>query len=136
MFQRVDWSLIGLAFLSLFLLIGAIYFWWMGEVPSLPPSEIKEEESPLSVLQMEGAEISRVGEKGKEWILNAHSLEQKGDRVFLNDVAGTFFQGGVPLYQVKAQKGQLILSEGDVELDKVKLINEEKKETLQGELLV
>lgn len=136
MLQRVDWSLIALVSLSLFLLIGVIYFWWMGEASSPLPPEVKEEESSLSVLQMEGAEISRVGEKGQEWVLNALSLEQKGDRVFLNDVSGTFFQGGAPLYQVKAQKGQLILSGGDVELDKVKLVNEEKKETLQGELLV
>jgi len=135
MSHRVDWSLGTLIFFSLFLLGGVIYFWWMGEIPPAPPQEMVEEGSSFSQIQMEKAEISRVGEKGKEWALNAHSVEQKGNSIFLIDVSGIFFQEGNPLYQVKAQKGQLFLPEGDVELHRVKLINEEKKETLQGELL-
>ena len=135
MLHRVDWSLATLVFVSLFFLAGVVYVWWTGELPFFP-QEVLERESSFSQIQMEKAEISRVGEKGKEWVLNAHSVEQKGDDVFLIDVSGVFFQEGIPLYQVKAQKGQIFLSEGDVELQKVKLINEEKKETLQGELLL
>lgn len=132
---KTDWSLGTLIFFSLFLLGGVIYFWWMRELPPAPPQEIVEEESSFSHIQMEKAEISRVGEAGKEWALRAHSIEQKGNSVFLIDVSGIFFQEGNPLYQVKAQKGQLFLPEGDMELQRVELINEERKETLQGELL-
>lgn len=135
MLRRVDWGLTTLVFVSLFFLAGVVYVWWTGELPFLP-QELPEEENSFSQIQMEKAEISRVGEKGKEWLLNAHSVEQKGDNIFLIDVSGTFFQEGIPLYQVKAQKGQIFLSEGDVELQKVELINEERKETLQGELLL
>lgn len=135
MSHRIDWGFATLIFFSLVLLIGVIYFWWGGEAPPSPPPEIIEEEY-FSQIQMEKAEISRLGEKGKEWVLNARSIDQKGDSVFLIDVSGTFFQEGAPLYQVKAQKGQVFLPEGDVELEEVKLINEERKESLQGELLL
>jgi len=107
----------------------------MGKIPSSLPPQVKEEENSFSQVQMEGAEISRVGEKGQEWVLSASFLEQKGNSIFLTDVSGVFFQEGVPLYQVKAQKGQIKLPVGDAELEKVELINEDKKEALRGELL-
>ncbi len=60
----------------------------------------------------------------------------EGDSVFLIDVSGTFFQEGAPLYQVKAQKGKYFYRKGMWNWKEWKLINEERKESLQGELLL
>ena len=111
MSHRVDWSLGTLIFFSLFLLGGVIYFWWMREIPPAPPQEMVEEGSSFSQIQMEKAEISRVGEKGKEWALNAHSVEQKGNSIFLIDISG-IFSGGEPSLSGESSKRATVLAGG------------------------
>ncbi len=133
MFRRVDVSGLLLFFTSLGVLSLVVVYFFILPREFFFPNEIKVERIP-SVL-LEGAEVSRVAEKGKEWALRAERIEKKGEEVWLFSVSGTFFDDGAPLYEVSAQRGKIILEESSVWLSQVRLVHVVSRENILGEEL-
>ncbi|MGQ9622429.1 MAG: LPS export ABC transporter periplasmic protein LptC [Candidatus Caldatribacteriaceae bacterium] len=95
-------------------------------------TEVIRAERIPSIL-LEGAEVSRVAEKGKEWALKAERIEKKDGEIWLFSVSGTFFDDGTPLYEVSAQKGKILLEESSVWLSQVRLVHTISRENILGE---
>lgn len=97
-----------------------------------PPGEqIKK----ITVL-LEGAEVAKITERGKEWTLRAPRIEKHDDTVVLFSISGAFLGGGSPLYEVQAGSGTVDLATSTVVLEKVELRRRETGEYLRGERLV
>lgn len=101
------------------------------------PRSVLFEETPkeafreVSVL-LEGAEVAKVTEQGKEWTLRAPRIEKHGSTVVLFSVSGTFLRGGTPLYEVQARTGRVFLETSTVVLEGVELRHAGTGEYLSG----
>jgi hypothetical protein len=109
-----------LLFLGSLALLGLLvgYFFVIPHPVALqePPAE-KERTTIL----LEEAEVTRIGTRGKEWTLRAPHIEKQGDTVVLSSIAGTLFSEGMPLYEVRALRGCVLLGTQSVFLEGVEL---------------
>jgi len=122
------------AFSVFWLTFSVVHLWIMGREPLSFEEYVPREPSSLNV-QLEEAKVSKVGEKGKEWELWATSIEQKNDQVFLQQVSGIVFRGGTPFYRLSAEKGVMLLSDGNATLWGVELREEKGGKVIRGEKL-
>lgn len=129
----------GLVFLFVLslLLLGFLvaYLWVSDRGPFVfSPYSATEPTFQFSV-QLEEANVSKIGEQGKEWEFHATSIEQKDHSIYLEDVSGVVFRDGAPLYRLEAGKGTVSLSDGTATLWKVELKEQNSGTVLRGEKL-
>jgi lipopolysaccharide export system protein LptC len=131
MLRQVDVSGLLLFLISLGILSLVVMYFFVLPQEFFFPEEMRAEKVP-SVL-LEGAEVSRVAEKGKEWTLRAERIEKKDGEIWLFSVSGTFFADGAPLYEVSARRGRIVLEESSVWLSQVRLVHMISRENILGE---
>ncbi|WP_438316352.1 hypothetical protein ACP6EK_00455 [Candidatus Caldatribacterium sp. SIUC1] len=109
-----------LLFLGSLVLLGLLvgYFFVIPHSVTLqePPAEEKQ-----TTILLEEAEVTKVSARGREWALRAPHIEKQGDTVVLSSIVGTLFSGGMPLYEVRAQTGRVLLGTQSVFLEGVEL---------------
>ncbi|MCS7242483.1 LPS export ABC transporter periplasmic protein LptC [Candidatus Caldatribacterium sp.] len=124
----------GVFALSLVFLV--LLVWYFFVLPRPGPLEVIPEEvvQQASIL-LEGAEVAKITESGKEWTLQAPRIERYDGTVVLSSVSGTFLRKGVPLYEVQARIGKVFLETSTVILEGVELRRLGTGEYLAGERL-
>lgn len=110
--------------------------WYFFVFPRPVPLEEISKEVPQKVgVLLEGAEVIKITERGKDWVLKAPRIEKQGDTVVLFSVAGSFLRNGIPFYEVRAETGTVFLETSTVILENVALYSVGTGERLSGERL-
>lgn len=110
-----------------------LYFFLFPRPVSFEESE--EDKAEKVTILLEGAEVAKVTERGKEWVLRAPRIEKQEGTVMLSSISGVFFSGGNPLYEVRAGSGEVLLETSTVTLEDVELHHVETGEFLSGKRL-
>lgn len=131
MIQRYDFTGLLIFFASLTLLgfLVVRFFVVTRAVTFLEASPVTEKRTTVL---LEGAEVAKISELGKEWVLHAPRVEKRDDKVSLSLISGTFFSNGLPLYEVKARAGQVLLGTSSVWLENVELCHAQTGERFTG----
>ncbi|MEN3202546.1 MAG: hypothetical protein ABDK87_02300 [Atribacterota bacterium] len=110
--------------------------WYFFVFPRPVPLEEVPQKMPQKVgVLLVGAEVMKVTEQGKEWVLKAPRIEKQGDTVTLFSVAGSFLRNGIPFYEVQAEAGIVFLETSTVILENVVLYSVKVGERLSGKRL-
>lgn len=121
----------GVFVLSLVFLGFLVWYFFVLPRPVLFEEVPKEVVREASIL-LEGAEVAKITERGKEWTLRAPRIEKHDGTVVLFSVSGTFLRGGAPLYEVQAHTGRVFLETSTVVLEGVELRHAGTGERLSG----
>lgn len=124
----------GVFVLSLVFLGFLIWYFFVLPRP-VPFEEVPKEAIREVSILLEGAEVAKITEHGKEWTLRAPRIEKRDDTVVLFSVSGTFLRGGAPLYEVRARAGRVSLETSTVTLEGVELRHTGTGERLSGRQL-